>query len=308
MAPVQSLTEFSDGLVPISLLDPELKEKFKKLNRTGIQSISAGNHYYLAVKEDGSAIAKADAYLPDKINVLWENVKNAVGGWKNIHRAYTDNALPFGLTNDGDVYIRDSYEEYELKYLALTFSTKDVPSDVSSAWFLTRDGKIPVHKDAATEKVFPYVDDLSYWCGLIDVAAGEDHVVGLRKDRSVLAAGSNDHGQCEVSSWQDVIAISAGSQHTLGLESDGTVLATGDNSAGQLNVQGLSRVVAISSGSRHSIFLKSDGTVTALGDNSSGQCDVSRWRDIVAISAKYDYSIGLRADGTILTTDQKRKS
>ncbi|MNN82301.1 hypothetical protein D3C81_1992220 [compost metagenome] len=53
-----------------------------------------------------------------------------------------------------------------------------------------------------------------------------------------MAAGSNQHGQGEVSSWQDIVAVAAGCAHTLGLKSDGTVVATGDNRYGQCELSG----------------------------------------------------------------------
>ena len=74
------------------------------------------------------------------------------------------------------------------------------------------------------------------------IAAGYCHTVALKSDGTVVAAGANNYGQCNVSDWRDIVAISAGMSHTVGL--------------------------------------RSDGTVVAVGDNSSGQCEVSDWRDI----------------------------
>ena len=71
------------------------------------------------------------------------------------------------------------------------------------------------------------------------VAAGRYHTVGLKSDGSVIAAGSNNFNQCEVSFWSDIRQIAAGDHHTVGLlQSDGTLIATGDNSAGQCDVSG----------------------------------------------------------------------
>jgi len=39
-----------------------------------------------------------------------------------------------------------------------------------------------------------------------------------------------------VSRWRDIVAIAAGTAHTVGLRRDGTVVATGSNSHGQLEV------------------------------------------------------------------------
>ena len=109
------------------------------------------------------------------------------------------------------------------------------------------------------------------------MSAGGDHTVALRSDGTVVAAGANDDGQCDVSGWSDVVAVSAGDFHTVGLRSDGTVVAAGYNDYGQCGVSGWTGVVAISAGDYHTVGLRSDGTVVAAGDNDAGQCDVSGW-------------------------------
>ena len=53
---------------------------------------------------------------------------------------------------------------------------------------------------------------------------------------TVLAAGCNDNGQCEVDSWKDVVEVSSGVFHTVGLCRDGSVVATGQNDYGQCDV------------------------------------------------------------------------
>jgi alpha-tubulin suppressor-like RCC1 family protein len=39
------------------------------------------------------------------------------------------------------------------------------------------------------------------WTGIVQVAAGYDHTLGLRSDGSVVAVGSNGWLQCEVGDW-----------------------------------------------------------------------------------------------------------
>ena len=60
--------------------------------------------------------------------------------------------------------------------------------------------------------------------------------IGLRSDGTVVAAGWNKTGQCNVSDWQDIVAVCAGYSHTVGLRSDGTVVAVGHNLYGQCGV------------------------------------------------------------------------
>ena len=69
------------------------------------------------------------------------------------------------------------------------------------------------------------------------VSAGSYHTVGLKSDGTVVAAGENDYGQCDVQDWTDIVTVSASSYHTVGLKSDGTVVAAGGSDIGQCDVQ-----------------------------------------------------------------------
>ena len=135
---------------------------------------------------------------------------------------------------------------------------------------------------------------------IVAVAAGWEHTVGLKADGTVVAAGENSYGQCDVSGWRDIVAVAAGDGHTVGLKSDGTVVAVGYNKYGQCDVSGWADVVSVAAEGSHTVGLKADGTVAAVGHNGAGQCEVSDWRDIVAVAAGYGYTVGLKADGTVV--------
>lgn len=96
--------------------------------------------------------------------------------------------------------------------------------------------------------------------------------------------------------------LSVGFYHTVGLKKDGTVVAAGSNSDGQCNVAAWTDIQAIDCGAFHTVGLKGDGTVVAAGRNTSGQCNVSDWQDIVSIACTDYDTIGLRRDGTVVTT------
>ena len=141
----------------------------------------------------------------------------------------------------------------------------------------------------------------------MDLSSGQ--TVALRADGTVVAAGNNKYGQCDVSGWTDIVAISSGECHTVGLKSDGTVVATGRNSSGECDISDWTDIVAISVGYSYTVGLKSDGTVVAAGSNTNGQCNVSEWTNIVAIYADIYRTFGLKPDGAVLDvgTDFTRK-
>jgi len=169
------------------------------------------------------------------------------------------------------------------------------------------------------------------------VSVGSGFTVALQTDGSVVAAGRNDFGQCNVSEWYDIASISAGSRHTVGLRYDGTVVAVGDNSLGQSNVESWRHIIAIYAEGNFTVGLRSNGTVrvagmsaqaqlntffwrnivditinghvvglrecgtaVSFGCNHVGEREVSEWQDIVAVDSGSDFTVGLKSDGTVV--------
>jgi hypothetical protein len=62
---------------------------------------------------------------------------------------------------------------------------------------------------------------------MAQITAGTCHTVGLKSDGTVVAAGDNASGQCNVRDWTDITRVTAGMYHTVGLKSDGTMVAVG---------------------------------------------------------------------------------
>lgn len=157
--------------------------------------------------------------------------------------------------------------------------------------------------------------------GVIAVAGGNSHSVGLRSDGLVVAWGRNIEGQTNVpAGLAGVTAIAAGYVHTVALKGDGTVVAWGDNAAGQTDVPvGLTGVAAIAAGYYHTVALKSDGTVVAWGKNSHGQTtgtptlttpqsatanpvtlNGQTLSGVIAIAAGDLHTLALKNDGTVV--------
>ena len=134
------------------------------------------------------------------------------------------------------------------------------------------------------------------------LSCGDEVIVGLRSDGTVVATGDNSEGQCNVSGWKNIVAVAADEGHTVGLRSDGTVVATGNNSYGKCNTRSWRNIVAVAVGVFHTVGLRSDGTVTAIGNSLYDQCNVSGWTSIIAVAAGCTHTVGLRSDGTVVVT------
>ncbi len=138
------------------------------------------------------------------------------------------------------------------------------------------------------------------WKDLCSVVAGYNHVVGLKNDGTVVAAGKNDAGQCNVQDWTDVVCVAAGMYYTAGVKADGTLVFAGDTAnLGQMDMD-MTDVVAISGSDYMLMALLKDGTVktwTSNGRSSQG------WEDAVQVCAGHAGPAALKADGTLLIGD-----
>ncbi|MBR0081829.1 MAG: tetratricopeptide repeat protein [Clostridia bacterium] len=134
------------------------------------------------------------------------------------------------------------------------------------------------------------------------LAVGTAHTAALRADGTVLAAGDNTYGQCNVSEWTDIVAIAAGAYHTVGLKADGSVVCTGDNSRGQCDADGCTGAVEIEAHAMDTVVRLSDGSIVCFGahDDTPG---AASWTDIVQLSPAAYGLVALSADGTAMATE-----
>ena len=133
------------------------------------------------------------------------------------------------------------------------------------------------------------------------VAAGYAHTVGLKTDSTVVAAGENGFGQCDVGNWTDITQVAAGYAHTVGLKTDGAVVPAGWNDYEQCDVGNWTDITQVAAGYTNTVGLKTDGTVVAAGRNDYEQCDVGNWTDIIQVAAGGFHTVGLKARGTVVT-------
>lgn len=113
------------------------------------------------------------------------------------------------------------------------------------------------------------------------MGGGDDYVVGLTKDGSVVGWGNlgNDHGSLSFFGWNGVTAIAAGRQFTLGLIGGGEDIYGKSPSDGNYSVAASYSLLShpcktISAGEYHSLALRTDGVLIAKGIGTFGQTSV----------------------------------
>ena len=113
--------------------------------------------------------------------------------------------------------------------------------------------------------------DCQSWTHIKKLFEGEDHIAGLKKDGTLIAAGYDGYNQLDVSGFSNIVDGIAMNQTTFAVDFNGEVYTIGENFAGEDNVSGWTNIVAIVAGDEHTVGLRSDGTVVMLETINTGK-------------------------------------
>ena len=232
-----------DGTVQVAKIKTKYDYRIEVSNWNDIVQIAAGDQLVVGLKADGTLLAQGvDGYGETDID-SWKNIVAIDAGWQHI----------VGLDRDGKIYaagyIVSDANPYQIDVDALN----DPNGDWTDVVAITTGGSTGTGR------------------------RGHGHIVGLKSDGTVVAAGDNTDGQCNVSDWKNIIAVSAGAYHTVGLTSDGHVLTTQNSDEFEHSIRDISSwqdVVAISAGFGFTLAVKSNGSVVGTGLFEQGQWDV----------------------------------
>ena len=204
-----------------------------------------------------------------------QEIQAKLSAWKDIVSVYHGDSHIVGLRSDGTVVACGDNEDGECN----VEDWRDVVS-ISCGEYCT----IGLCSDGSVVA-----------CGMIEMIEMIEHDL---EGTEVTCNGSDK--RFDVSGWNNIVAISCKTNHVVGLRSDGTVVAAGGNDSGQCEVRAWKNIVAIATAERHTVGLRFDGTVVACGLDDQGQCDEAEClHDIVAIFCSYDHTVGLCSDGTV---------
>ena len=169
--------------------------------------------------------------------------------------------------------------------------------------------------------------------GVDAIAAGQNHSIALKSDRTVWTWGFNSNGQlggdcattsraspAQVGGLVNVIAIAAGANHSLAITGDGALWVWGANDNGQLGdgttlakcapvkLNLIANVIAVAGGGAHTLALTQSGAMYAWGANVRGQVGDATSFDknvptligtgFTGIAAGRDHSFALKLGGT----------
>lgn len=179
---------------------------------------------------------------------------------------------------------------------------------------LKNDGTVLATKNTYTKKEL--LPNTSKWKDIVQISAGDSHLLGLKKDGKVVATGGrNDNGENNVSKWTEIVQVCAGYDFSLGLKRDGTVVSAGldDSEMDELTRwKNIKKLIVAESASI--IGIDNDGVIHFTGYAGNGSYRdtfkraFSTWTDIVDIVLLGPVAVGLRTDGTLVTVGEETDS
>lgn len=185
--------------------------------------------------------------------------------------------------------------------------------------YLIVDGLVVVRGYSVFEKT------LSMWSDVVQIAAGEKHVVGLKSSGEVLIAASDSapedmrahlvrrtpddyvHTYRAPDAWRNVIAVEAGDEYILGLTADGEALALGMIGGAPLSLTWTEPIVSVAASRTHAIGLTGGGTLLFAGKARSRsrfsanlEATAQGWSQLTAVGAAGTIAAGVTEAGELL--------
>lgn len=106
-----------------------------------------------------------------------------------------------------------------------------------------------------------------------------------------------DYGFSVVKEWTDIVAIDAGDYHLVGLKSDGTVVAAGKDSNKAIQVNGWRNVSKIFAKRNTTVAIKNDGSLYVAGDIDNYN-QIRNLKNVTAVDMYSNTLVATMADGT----------
>lgn len=189
----------------------------------GIVNIAGGETFLAGLRYDGTVCIDGKEQS--------ESFMSTVNDWKNI--------IDIQATDD-DLYALDVLGKLhsakgEWSWGSVSPVTLDLMEDIDTFSVFERT-IIGITKSGQVRSSIKEAED---WVGIKEVSAGYGYVLGLKTDGTVIAAGNNEYGQCDVDEWTDIVHVYAGKQHSIAKRKDGEFVAIGYNKFNQCDVSSL---------------------------------------------------------------------
>ncbi|MCH4191596.1 MAG: hypothetical protein LKF52_04735 [Butyrivibrio sp.] len=250
-------------------------------------SISGRASYLIGLDAKGNVyLAKADIEDADVNTANWSDILQVASGDRFVAGLRSDQkVVASGRNAEGQLNV-----EKWSQIIQIDCGREDIVG-------LDKYGKI--HIAGEHSELESIINSNAEWNNVCSIAVGSGygegnnkggfHIVGLRKDGTVIAVGDNNYGQyTKALKWTNITKIVAGDWTTVGLNKDGRVLASGyycedgyDNAG---KVSDWRNIIDISAGRGNTLGLASNGKCLATGFNESDKTKkATEWNNLLIL-------------------------
>lgn len=209
--------------------------------------ISADYGIAAVVKEDGSVDCMSTRYGDAA------KQKRKIKSWKNVVAVYVCDGNVIGLTASGSILATSNAPLYkEIKKWKNIIDLDHTDYEYSNNYDTTierlicavdTDGKC--HSACSVSDLFKEeCETINTWSDICNISVSGArhiglHIVGLKKDGTVVAAGTNHNGVCNVESWSNITYIHTNTTYTYGVNANGTVNIVGADAFSKKDVSNI---------------------------------------------------------------------
>lgn len=172
-----------------------------------------------------------------------------------------------------------------------SYDAKDFVCGFLYTAVLNENGEAKLYAKPSSNSVIQLYKPVSSWSDIEKLCGGYKHIVGIKKDGSVLTAGKAS-GSYE--GWSDIVDAVAGYDYTVGLKNDGTCIS----SKPEIDVSSWNNIEKIYGGYDYCIGFTKDGEFILSGKPTMN----TKIKNAVKMLNNYIVALP-RAEGDMLTID-----
>lgn len=222
---------------------------------------------------------------------------------KNTTKPYTlvrDNINSLSVSETTVVYIDDhsgvkgsgSNTNGELSNLS-TYGAIKVCEGEGFTIILNEDGTLS-HAGVISK----YSKSLDDWKNIVDIAAGNAHILGVDSNGRVSCVGDNSFGACDVNGAKSIKKVFATNNGSILIDNDGALSFSG-SFIGSGSIRNYYGVKDVASSENILALLCADNTIDVYTKNSLNYLQAEGWNDIVDVACGDSYVAGLDKYGKV---------
>lgn len=143
-----------------------------------------------------------------------------------------------------------------------------------------------------------YAREVDDWKNIVDVAAGDKHIVGVDSNGRVRCTGDLSEGACDFSDARNIRKVFATANGSILMDNDGVIFSAG-SFIGSGSIKNYFNIKDVASSENILAVLCEDHTIDVYTKNSLNYLEAESWNDIVDVACGDSFVAGLDRYGKV---------